>query len=300
MSLYAYEIFDAVVKEGSFLKASERLHLSPSAISHSVARLEERFQTKLFNRNRNQIELTAAGEHLLPFIRTILRDENRLGQEADLLHGEARGTVRLGTLGSVCRAWLPDIMESFSESFPGIDVVVFQGSMDLVLEWTRLKSVDLSFLPDALALEEVHTKLHNDRLVCVVPPDYQPLNGSSVTAEDLQANSLINYYGRNNSDAEQFIKDNGIDFRSVFHADDVYTMICMVEAGLGLGITTELSVVGTKRRVRTFPLEPATYRTISLVETDPDFETRAVQLFRDHVIAYLKDAGDAELLGTQG
>ena len=296
MSLFAYEIFDAVVQEGSFLKASERLHLSPSAVSHSVARLEERFQTKLFNRNRNQIELTAAGEHLLPYIRTILRDESRLAQEADHLHGDAHGTVRLGTLGSVCRSWLPGILQGFQAQYPGIDVVVSQGSMDLVLEWARLRSVDLAFLPAAFVQEEKRTDLHRDRLICVAPQDFVPKQGRTVTADDLKTHVLINYYGRNNADAEEFLQSNGISFQSVFHVDDVYTMICAVEAGLGIGITTALSVAGTKRRVQTFALEPETYRTISIVETDPVFQTRAVQLFRDHVVSYLKEIGEAELL----
>lgn len=296
MSLYSYEIVDAVVKEGSFLKAAERLHLSPSAVSHSVARLEERFQTKLFNRNRSRIELTTAGEHLMPYIRNILREENILSQEADHLHGEARGTVRLGTLGSVCRTWLPDILGSFMELYPEINVIVSQGSIDRLLGWARLKSVDLAFLPETLVSDEKRTRLHSDRLICVAPPDFVPSNGSTVSAGDLRKNDLINYYGVNNSDAEEFLANDPAAFRSVFHVDDVYTMISMIECGFGIGITTRLTAVGAKQNIRIFDLEPAAYRIISLVETDPDFQTRAVQIFRDHIFARLTANGEAELL----
>ena len=288
MSLYAYEIFDAVVKEKSFLKASERLHLSPSAISHSVARLEERFQAKLFNRNRSQIELTAAGERLLPYIRTILRDESLLNQEADYLHGEVLGTVRLGTLGSICRAWLPDMINRFNADYPGIKLVISQGSMDLVLNWVRLKSVDLAFIPEEFAKDQVRTKLHKDRLICIAPADFVPINGKSVTTADLEANNLINYYGRNNTDAELFLEKNGVTFNSSFHVDDVFTLVSMVECGFGIGITTELSTKGTRRKVKKYPLEPDYYRTISLVETDPDFQTRAVYTLRDFIISFLE------------
>ena len=296
MSLYAYEIFDAVVKEASFLKAAERLNLSPSAISHSVARLEERFQTKLFNRNRSRVELTAAGEHLLPYIRSILREESRLVQEADFLHGDAQGTVRIGTPGSVCRAWLPGILNDFQKSYPGITVIVLEGSLDIVMEQIRLQSLDLIFIPEKLITDKPHTRLHKDRLICAAPPDFVPNNGSSVTAEDLYSNTVINCFGRNNADAETFLKNNHISIKSSFHVDDVDTMLVMIESGFGIGLTTESSVAGTRRNVRVLPLMPETYRIISLFDVDPDFQTRAVQVFRDFALEHLKASGKAELL----
>ena len=41
MTLFSYEIFDAVARQGSFNKAAQQLHLTPSAISHAIAVMEE-------------------------------------------------------------------------------------------------------------------------------------------------------------------------------------------------------------------------------------------------------------------
>ena len=53
MTLFSYEIFDAVARQGSFNKAAQQLHLTPSAISHAIAVMEEELGFALFNRGKN-------------------------------------------------------------------------------------------------------------------------------------------------------------------------------------------------------------------------------------------------------
>ena len=50
MTLFSYEIFDAVARQGSFNKAAQQLHLTPSAISHAIAVMEEELGFALFTR----------------------------------------------------------------------------------------------------------------------------------------------------------------------------------------------------------------------------------------------------------
>ena len=55
MTLFSYEIFDAVARQGSFNKAAQQLHLTPSAISHAIAVMEEELGFALFNRGKNGV-----------------------------------------------------------------------------------------------------------------------------------------------------------------------------------------------------------------------------------------------------
>ena len=59
MTLFSYEIFDAVARQGSFNKAAQQLHLTPSAISHAIAVMEEELGFALFNRGKNGVSMTA-------------------------------------------------------------------------------------------------------------------------------------------------------------------------------------------------------------------------------------------------
>ena len=69
MSLYGYEIFETVVEQNSFVKAAHVLNLTPSAVSHAIAKLESDIGFPLFIRNRNGVRLTGEAEKILPYIR---------------------------------------------------------------------------------------------------------------------------------------------------------------------------------------------------------------------------------------
>ena len=66
MTLFSYEIFDAVARQGSFNKAAQQLHLTPSAISHAIAVMEEELGFALFNRGKNGVSMTSYGASLYP------------------------------------------------------------------------------------------------------------------------------------------------------------------------------------------------------------------------------------------
>ena len=63
MTLFSYEIFDAVARQGSFNKAAQQLHLTPSAISHAVSTMEAECGFPLFTRTKSGVTMTAAAEN---------------------------------------------------------------------------------------------------------------------------------------------------------------------------------------------------------------------------------------------
>ncbi len=62
MSIYGYTIFETVLEQNSFIKAASILNLTPSAVSHAIAKLERDVGFQLFIRNRNGISLTREAE----------------------------------------------------------------------------------------------------------------------------------------------------------------------------------------------------------------------------------------------
>jgi DNA-binding transcriptional LysR family regulator len=109
MSLFSYRIFDAVAKQQSFLRAAETMHLTPSAVSHSIASLEGKLGFPLFISSRTGVKLTSEGEKLLIHVRSILRFEEQLQQEAAQINELEKGTIVIGTFSSVCTNWISDI-----------------------------------------------------------------------------------------------------------------------------------------------------------------------------------------------
>ena len=72
MTLLSYQVFQTVVGQGSFQKAAEILNLTPSAVSHAIASMEQELGFSLFTRNKAGVALTNYGEHLLPYVNAVL------------------------------------------------------------------------------------------------------------------------------------------------------------------------------------------------------------------------------------
>ena len=142
MTLFSYEIFDAVARQGSFNKAAQQLHLTPSAISHAIAVMEEELGFALFNRGKNGVSMTSYGASLYPSIRAVLNSDEALKQSIARLNGLEKGKVKLGAFNSVCASLLPGLLKSFAAQYPQIEIEVYQGTYDDVKEWLRTGQVE--------------------------------------------------------------------------------------------------------------------------------------------------------------
>ena len=115
LSLAKLEIFNTVVELGGLTKAGEALGLTQSAVSHAIASLESEWGFSILNRGRSGIKLTSNGEHVLKYIREMLKWNEEMHQEIANINGLEIGTVRIGTFSSVSAQWLPEILKNFNE-----------------------------------------------------------------------------------------------------------------------------------------------------------------------------------------
>ena len=191
MSLYSYQIFETVVQQGSFAKAADLLYLTPSAISHIISKMETDLGVQLFVRGKTGVRLTANGEQIYPYIEEVLRSSEKLSQKVAQIHGLESGVVRIGTFNSVTVQWLPPIIHAYHKAHPNIEISVQQGGYEDVITWLNNDAVDLGFTSETvlndLKLKNAEvTPLYQDRMVCVVPTDFQPKHPDYVNVEDIK------------------------------------------------------------------------------------------------------------------
>ena len=101
--------FVAIADVRSFTGAGRRLHLSQSAVSAQIARLEEQVGRALLTRNTRSVTLTEQGRMLLGYARAMLN----LSEEAKTKLGSGNAvdvTLRIGASEDVAGGWLPDVM----------------------------------------------------------------------------------------------------------------------------------------------------------------------------------------------
>jgi DNA-binding transcriptional LysR family regulator len=111
--------FVAVAEELNFTRAARRLHLSQPALSKQIQALETALHAQLLQRNRRQVELTAAGNALLASARPLLGSWD--GITATVAEAAARDArvLRVGTLTSIGRALYPGVVDRFAARQPG-------------------------------------------------------------------------------------------------------------------------------------------------------------------------------------
>jgi DNA-binding transcriptional LysR family regulator len=119
--LTTLQAFEAVARRRSFSLAAAELHLTPSAISHQVARLEDLLGWRLFERSARGVELTAAGRQYLQRVANALGAINTATE--DLRHG-LQDTLYLHSSPSFASLWLMPRIARFTERHPGISLVL--------------------------------------------------------------------------------------------------------------------------------------------------------------------------------
>ena len=119
-------IVQEVDRQGSLTAAAGALHLTQSALSHAVRKLEEQLGTALWIREGRSLRPTQAGEYLLAVANRVLpqldQAEERLRQFA---RGE-RGTLRIGMECHPCYQWLLKIVSPYLTAWPTVEVDVKQ------------------------------------------------------------------------------------------------------------------------------------------------------------------------------
>lgn len=129
--LPALAAFECAARHQNFARAAEELHLTASAVSHHVRRLEARLGVVLFQRHARGVALTPAGRHLADSASSALSDlESVLGRLR--APQEDRDGLRIATLHSLLYSWLMPRLGRFAHANPRVRL-----TLDTGLEPTR-------------------------------------------------------------------------------------------------------------------------------------------------------------------
>ncbi len=288
MTLLGCQIFAIIAREGSFARAAEQLHLTPSAISHAVAGMEAECGFPLFTRTKTGVTMTAAAESLLPDIRRLLASSEALDQSVEQINGMHRGVLRLAAFNSACVAWLPRLLPAFQAQYPGIELRLYQGSYADIAAWIKNGTAEIGLLSDSCARELDFEPLYHDPLVCVAPADFVPSRAGCVSAEELRGRPFVSQRADTDADIQSYLKKNDLDVDTRCYVIDDESTIAMVACGQGMAIMPELILksVPIARAYQVLRLEPAFSRDIGMACLDRAVLSPAAREFWRRVRAF--------------
>jgi LysR family transcriptional regulator, glycine cleavage system transcriptional activator len=120
--LNALKAFEAAARHESFTRAAEELFVTQGAVSHQVKALEQELGVKLFNRERQRLIITDAGQEYLVTLRDAF-DRIAVGTER-LLQRQSSGVLTVSTSPDFAAKWLVNRLGRFAEEHANIDLRV--------------------------------------------------------------------------------------------------------------------------------------------------------------------------------
>lgn len=125
---FRLRVFMSVAQNKSFTKASKELFISQPAITKHIQELELQYKTPLFERTKNRILLTKAGELLMLHASELCRRYRQLDFEMNMLTNHLTGTLNFGASTTISQYLLPPILASFILKFPDIKISLLNGN----------------------------------------------------------------------------------------------------------------------------------------------------------------------------
>lgn len=257
----------AISDAGGFTHAADRLHVTPSAISHQMRDLEAELGVDLFDRASRPPRLNAHGHAVVERGRDVLARFDLLAELAGS-PGEIGGRLMLGCVNGVSNDLIPRTLANLRSSHPAVQISIVEGLSEVLANRVRKRELDAAIITELHEPEpELKSLVITEEAMMVVAPP-----GCRLTdwREILGAYPFI----RLNRNAgmgkliDRTLREHRLEVDEAMELDSSETVVGMARAGIGAGVTP----IGRLRRVPAGDVvsqpfgEPPVYRRVVLIE----------------------------------
>lgn len=227
---------------GSLTKATDKSHMTLSALSKRIAELERTVGCALFIRLPRGLELTAAGQQLAQHARAVLDTVNRMAGEMQDFAIGVRGHIRIWANTSAIIQFLPADLAAFLREQPLIRISLEEKLSDQVVAAVHAGEADLGIFADNVPSHGLEKFLYRrDRLVIVVRPDHPLASSQCLGLNDVLDDDFVGL--NHGSSLLQRLTDAALTcdkpLRLRIQVSSFDGICRMIEAGLGIGVLPE-------------------------------------------------------------
>jgi DNA-binding transcriptional LysR family regulator len=278
-----YEVFMKVIELGSLSRAADYCNYSQSAVSQIIISLENEFGIKLLNRSHSGVSVTSDGEELLPHIQKLSQAYNELSDKVSELLGIESGLIRIGTFSSISCHLLSPLLKDFKANHPNIKFELIQGDYRQIEIWISEGTVDFGFV-DLPTLREFEViPIMEDRMLAILPANHSYAHEDSVPLSIFEQEPMILLEEGTKKVVLEMFRQHNIKARIEYRLDDDYTIISMVENGLGISILAELILKRTQYNILSKETSPSFSRSIGIAIRNRKQASMAVRCFLDFI-----------------
>ena len=185
------QIFTAASEAQSFVRAAERLRISPAAVSFQIKQIEDMSGFALFERIGRKVAPTEAGIALLGYARTVLQALTDADQALTALRGGAGGRVMIGAI-STAKYIVPHALARFQAHYPGVAIHLRDGNRREITEALVKGEIELAVMGrPAETADVVATAFAAHPSVVIAAPDHPLTRAASLPAAALAGERFI-------------------------------------------------------------------------------------------------------------
>ncbi|MFI9495943.1 MULTISPECIES: LysR family transcriptional regulator [Streptomyces] len=279
LNLERLRTLDALARHGSVSGAADGLHVTTSAVSQQMSKLEREVGQQLLARNGRGVRLTDAGRLLAGHAATILSQVALAQSDIEAQRGEVVGEVRLAAFPTAARGLFPAVLTALRADHPelrprtaelepeaGIRAVL-RGDVDLavVLDWSNKRLP----VPGGLAT----ARLLDDAPDIAMPAGHPLADRAEVGLEDFADDDWVSWpEGEFCHEWLMFtLRSKGIEPRIAHLAGEHHTQLALIAAGFGVCVAPRLGRGPVPDGVRLVPVRETMRRHVHAVwRTDAD------------------------------
>lgn len=262
MNTQKIRAFLTAIELGSLTAAGDELGYTQPAMTQMMRSLESETGFPLLIKSRHGVEPTMEAGLLIPTMRQILSDEEKLGQEVNEILGIRKGTVRIGTFASTSIYWLPRVLEYYQNNYPEIVFDITECSQSQMVEGISSGTMDLALM-SSLGTEEIDfIPVSEEPMYAVFSDKYELARYDRVPIRELNDYPLI--IESFDQDTYAVFEKAGITPVAKHYSKDCIAILSMVQHGVGVSVLPELILKQFPGDYEYRLLDPQVNRTLGI------------------------------------
>ncbi|WP_457934768.1 LysR family transcriptional regulator [Pseudoalteromonas sp. SCSIO 43210] len=189
--LTTMKTFLAVVQEGSFSKAADKLDISPQLVSKYISALEDNLHTRLLHRTTRKVSVTEAGNQYYQRCQQVLVDIEDMENSLNNLSENVSGLLSISAPMSFGTKHLAGLLVDFQKQYPNLklDLRLTDQYVDIVEQGIDI-ALRIGVLKNSTLIAKKIAPIH---LAVFASPDYLERHGTPQTLLDLQSHNYLRY-----------------------------------------------------------------------------------------------------------
>jgi len=295
-SLVQLEYIVAVDTWRHFATAAEKCFVTQPTLSMQIQKMEEALGIKIFDRSKQPVIPTEAGELLIEKARTILHLAQDLEEQAKVARGEISGRLRLGVIPTLAPYLIPLFVRSFIERYPLVKMSIVEMTTTNMIRQLKNDMLDAALLVTPLqenGLQE--NPLFYEEFMAYVSSEETAYSKEFILAEDIDVNKLWlleegHCFRAQMMNLCELRRQGEQDKHFDYEAGSIETLKKMVEQHHGITLLPKLATLdlSDKQKLMLRPFKhPAPVREVSLVSHRNFAKKKLLEALKAEIVSHI-------------